>query len=126
MPKFGRFVMTVNVGTTGAPSEHEFYFQAPTGSYTGIETQCGVSELTETAEAYRFPACSVEQMVLSNVCSRRKLRLNDASGNRERYKEVLVAKHLLAGFAEAAVGKTVNGGKIVRYAYEPTKNRYRA
>jgi hypothetical protein len=118
--------MLVDIAGDGSSNKQAFYFVAPSGSYQGIDDLCGVTEITDkTNIEYRFPACSIEEMVRSTVCSRRRLRLNDATAGRERYKDVIVAEDLVGAFDAAVAGKTTNG-KTVRYAYEPSKNKYRA
>ncbi len=124
MPGFARYEMTIPGAGEGAAAA-KFYFIAPEGSYAGIEAKCGVKEIAKDEPEYRYPACSVEEMVKSTVCSRRRLRLNDAAGNKVRYKDVLVAANLVEEFPRAIAGETTNG-RMVLYSYEPSKNKTRA
>jgi hypothetical protein len=108
MPAFAKF--KVEYPNAATPT-HTFYFLAPKGSYTGIETEAGISELLPTDDEINMPVCDVAELVASGIVERRHLRIN-VTGNRDKYAKVVIAKHMSLTFDAAVTGDAFRGGTI--------------
>jgi hypothetical protein len=121
--KFGLF----NVANGTGPTATKFYFKGIAGSYAGIATACGVTEVTDNDEK-RMPACSIEELLGSSQAVRIKLRLAKAN-NKSEYKEIIVAtdKADTAKKAKAdggLIGETFDGRAILSVV-SPRRASYR-
>ena len=108
MAKFVRYRLTSKVGAS--TQAYDFWFLAPPGSYAGIATDAGVTEINDTDIGNVMPLCKVEALLKSSAALRRKLRIK--VGTRYKYKSVIVAADKAEAFNAGVLNKTVAGGNV--------------
>lgn len=105
-----------------APGSKTFYFLAKDGSYDGIGTETGVTQVTDDDEK-TMPPCSIEALLGSTVAKRLVLSLK-GTGTKKPRKEIIVAASKAGTAGEALVGKTIDGKECLG-AITPRRAVYR-
>jgi hypothetical protein len=108
MPKFVKHSISFGADA-GART---FYFLAPDGTYTGIETETGVNILAANSTEQVMPTCKVEELLHSPVATRRKIRYGTGTG-KKKYTDLIVSAAKAAAFDEDIKGKGYKGGTVI-------------
>lgn len=99
----------------------KFAFLAPTGQYTGLGTETGITEASGEYEK-QLPLCTVENLLASPYAERKTIRYQ--KGDKTRYADLIISVDKAETFAAAIVGKSYNGG-TVKDAYSPRRATFR-
>ena len=121
MARFVRHRVTGKVNNS--TNNYDFWFLAPPDGYAGINTACGVTQISDTDVGNYMPLCKVEELLKSAAAVRRKLLLTKANAP-SKYKTVVVATEKAAGFETDVVGKAVGDGYAVARVVESLDATY--
>jgi hypothetical protein len=97
-------------GAAGATAR--FYFKAPPDGYEGLADETGVTTPATPGKYDGAPACSVEQLLLSGVATRKTIVVQN--GTKESRHQLIISRDKADSFNTAAIGKTYKGRKILR------------
>lgn len=107
MARFVRHRVTGKVNNS--TNNYDFWFLAPPDGYAGINTACGVTQISDTDVGNYMPLCKVEELLKSAAAVRRKLRLTKDNAP-TKYKQVVVAADNAATFETAVLDASVEDG----------------
>lgn len=94
---------------TGA-NARTFYFVAPPDHYTGIAAAAGITKVPDNDDEQKFPVCTLGELLLSPVMTRRVIKYTKAG--RTRYAKVAIASTKAATFENDLGTGAYKGGQI--------------
>ena len=121
MARFAKYQL--DYGVEGAAT-YTFFFLAPPDHYTGIETETGISKVTEESGLLDMPVTKTGELSISPVASRKTLRVNNEASGTNKYVDILINAAKANTAQNTLVGKNYKGGLIKRVLDSRKQTKY--
>lgn len=107
--KFQKYGLDYSDGT----NTFTFFFLAPPDQYDGIDVECGVTKIEEENDLADMPNTKVEEILLSPVGTRKRLKVGITNG-KTKYVNIVISSNKIVGLDDTLKGKNYKGGTIER------------